>query len=140
MNQVILTGYLTRDIELAYTESGKAVTKVGLAVRKRYSDESDFYTIKIWDKLAEHAAKYLRKGSKILVRGHLVREIFLKDDMQIERIVIECEEIEFLARAKSEDIKAEDTAEQSESTPSVQQKFTEDYPDYTGDEGEGEFI
>ena len=135
MNQIILTGYLTRDIELSRTSSGKAVTKVGLAVRKHYGDESDFFTIKIWDKLAEHAAKYLRKGSKVLVRGHLAREVYQKDDVQIERVLIECDEIEFLIRSKKDDQPAPATLEKA------QEGVAEDYPyDDCPEEGEGDLI
>ena len=73
MNKVILSGNLTRDPELKYTHSGKAYVRNAIAVKRPFSKdkEVDFFNIVIWDKLAEICAKYLSKGSKVLVEGRL---------------------------------------------------------------------
>ena len=73
MNKVILSGNLTRDVEVRYTHSGKAYVRNAIAVKRPFSKdkETDFFNIVIWDKLAEICAKYLSKGSKILVEGRL---------------------------------------------------------------------
>ncbi|HUA08213.1 MAG TPA: single-stranded DNA-binding protein [Candidatus Acidoferrales bacterium] len=72
-NRVILVGNLTRDPEIRYTQSGKAVTKFTLAVNNpRNKEETTFVDIVAWDKLGETCNTYLKKGSSALVEGRLV--------------------------------------------------------------------
>jgi len=72
-NRVILVGNLTRDPEIRYTQSGKAVTKFTLAVNNpRNKEETTFVDIIAWDRLGETCNTYLKKGSNTLVEGRLV--------------------------------------------------------------------
>ncbi|HTU71568.1 MAG TPA: single-stranded DNA-binding protein [Candidatus Baltobacteraceae bacterium] len=72
-NRVILVGNLTRDPEIRYTQSGKAVTKFTLAVNNpRNKEETTFVDIVAWDRLGETCNTYLKKGSSTLVEGRLV--------------------------------------------------------------------
>jgi single-strand DNA-binding protein len=72
-NRVILVGNLTRDPEIRYTQSGKAVTKFTLAVNNpRNKEETTFVDIVAWDRLGETCNTYLKKGSSALVEGRLV--------------------------------------------------------------------
>ncbi len=65
MNVVILTGRLTVDPELKYTQQGTACTSFNLAVdRASKNDETDFPTIVAWRETAEFASKYLHKGQQ----------------------------------------------------------------------------
>lgn len=72
-NKIILVGRLTKDPELKYTPSGKQVAKFGLAVDRSYSksDETDFFNIAVWDKLAEICGQYLKKGRLVLIEGEM---------------------------------------------------------------------
>lgn len=77
-NRVILVGNLTRDPELRYIPSGTAVCDVGLAVNDKRKDasgqwveETTFVDITLWDKTAEVAAEWLKKGSSCLIEGRL---------------------------------------------------------------------
>lgn len=77
INVVALTGRLGRDPEIRRTQAGTAVANVSLAVSKRRKEGEDttWARLVFWDKLAEIAEQYLRKGSQIAVRGELqVRE------------------------------------------------------------------
>ena len=77
INVVALTGRLGRDPEIRRTTAGTAVANVSLAVSKRRKEGEDTTWARLifWDKLAELAEQYLRKGSQIAVRGELqVRE------------------------------------------------------------------
>jgi single-strand DNA-binding protein len=70
---VILVGNLTRDPEIRYTQSGKAVTKFTLAVNNpRNKEETTFVDIVAWDRLGETCNTYLKKGSNTLIEGRLV--------------------------------------------------------------------
>lgn len=77
-NRVILVGNLTRDIELKYTQSGLAVTDLGLAVNDRrktqsgeWVDETTFVDVTLWGRTAEVAGEYLSKGAPVLIEGRL---------------------------------------------------------------------
>jgi single-strand DNA-binding protein len=77
-NRVILLGNVTRDIELRYTQSGMAVTDVGLAVNERrknqageWVDEPMFVDCRLFGRTAEVASEYLSKGSPVLIEGRL---------------------------------------------------------------------
>lgn len=72
-NRIILVGNLTRDPEIRYTASGKAVTKFSLAVNNpRNKEETTFVDIVAWDRLGETCNTYLKKGQNALVEGRLV--------------------------------------------------------------------
>lgn len=77
-NKVIIGGNLTRDPELKYTPQGTAIARVGLAINSKYTtkdgtkkEETTFVDVDAFGKTAENAAKYLKKGSSILVEGRL---------------------------------------------------------------------
>ena len=73
MNKVILTGNLTKDVEMRYTQSGKEIARMSIAVNQGYGDKqtTDFFNLIAWEKTAELIGKYLNKGSKVLVEGRL---------------------------------------------------------------------
>jgi single-strand DNA-binding protein len=78
-NKVILMGNLTRDPEVRYTNSGTAVTEVGLAVNRTWFDkqanerreEVTFVDVTLWGRTAEVAGEYLAKGRGVLIEGRL---------------------------------------------------------------------
>ena len=71
-NKVTLLGNITRDIELRYTPSGKAVCDVNLAVNdNRKNGDTTFVQCTCWDKTAELASQYLAKGRQVLFEGRL---------------------------------------------------------------------
>lgn len=70
INTVVLTGRLTKDIELRRTTSGKTCTSFTLAV-SRNKQETDFINCVAWDKLAELLERYTHKGFQIGVEGRI---------------------------------------------------------------------
>lgn len=117
MKKAILTGYLTKNIELKKVKDGKIVANIGIAVHDIYSESSEFYDVAVWGKLAERCSKFLEKGSKVLVEGRLNKERFTnKEGRDIEKITITATEIEFLSRPnkKEEEIEQEEMEEVSE--------------------------
>ncbi|WP_453993113.1 single-stranded DNA-binding protein [Bacillus nitroreducens] len=76
INQVILVGRLTRDPDLRYTQDGKAVAHVTLAVSRNFRNaggtiETDFVNCTLWQKTAENTANYCKKGSILGVTGRI---------------------------------------------------------------------
>lgn len=103
-NRVALMGNLTRDIELRYTQSGLAVTEVGLAVNDRrknqqtgeWVDEPVFVDITLWGRNAEIAAEYLNKGSPVFVEGRLKYDTWEKDGQKRSKLKVIGEMIQML--------------------------------------------
>lgn len=75
MNKVILMGRLTTAPELKQTQSGTAVTRFSIAVRRRFAKEgqqdTDFINCTAWSKTAEFICKYFAKGAMIAVSGEI---------------------------------------------------------------------
>lgn len=76
MNNVILSGRLTRDPEVRHSQNGneeKIIARYILAVDRIYSKENqaDFINCVEFGKLAEFAEKYFYKGLKLIVRGRI---------------------------------------------------------------------
>lgn len=76
INNVSLTGRITKDLEQRNTNSGKAFVNFTLAVDRRFKDQNgerqaDFVQIQAWGKTAEILCKYAGKGSLIGVEGRI---------------------------------------------------------------------
>ncbi len=80
LNKIMLIGYLGRDPELNVTADGTPVTKFSLAVSRTYKtssgerkEETEWFYIVAWNKLAETCERYLHKGSKVYIEGRLTQ-------------------------------------------------------------------
>lgn len=76
INNVVLVGRLTKDLDLRYTASGVAVGQFTLAVNRNFTNqagqrEADFINCVIWRKSAESLAKYARKGTLLGITGRI---------------------------------------------------------------------
>lgn len=106
MNKVILAGRLTRDPEVRYTQSGKAVASFTLAVDRRFGRKNaetngqptaDFIPIVVWERLAEVCGNNLIKGSQVLVEGRMqVRSYDAQDGSKRYVTEVVANEVEFM--------------------------------------------
>lgn len=102
MNDCKFTGRLTKDPEVRYTHTGKAVAQFTLAVDRPFKTEdgqkeADFIPIVCWGKLGEVVGNNLVKGRKVLVSGRLqIRSYDAKDGTKRWVSEIIAHEIEFL--------------------------------------------
>ncbi len=78
VNKVILIGNLGKDPELKHTSGGTAVANFTLATNERFKDKegnwqdrTEWHTIVLWQRLAEIAAEYLKKGRSVYIEGRL---------------------------------------------------------------------
>lgn len=75
MNSVFLVGRMTKDVELRYTQSGKAYASFSIAVNRPYKNgeerQADFINIVVWDKIAENTKKFTSKGSLVGIEGRI---------------------------------------------------------------------
>jgi len=89
INNCTLTGRLTKDIELRYTQSGTAVGNFTLAVDRSFKSangerETDFINCVVFRKTAEIMAEHLSKGSLIGVTGRIqTRNYMNKQDQKV---------------------------------------------------------
>ncbi len=76
-NTVTLIGNLTRDPEIRFTSTGRAVASFGLAVGRRYQvngewqEQTSYFNVTAWGQLGENAAATLGKGNRVVVTGRL---------------------------------------------------------------------
>jgi single-strand DNA-binding protein len=78
LNKVMIIGNVGRDPELRYTPSGQAVASFSVAASRRWRtpenevrDETEWFTVVAWDKLAETCNQLITKGRKVYVEGRL---------------------------------------------------------------------
>lgn len=78
LNKVMIIGNLTKDPEVSYTPRGAAVATLGIAINRSYTTESGerredttFVDVELWNKLAELAQQFLRKGQSVYIEGRL---------------------------------------------------------------------
>ena len=97
MNKTFLSGNLTKDPEIKYTNTGKTYARAGIAVNRRTKKadgtyETDFFDLFAWDKTAEFIGKYLKKGSRVLVEGRIENDNYKDKTGSMhygDRIVVE---------------------------------------------------
>jgi len=102
-NRVILVGNITRDIDLRHTQSGLAVTEIGLAVNDRrknqsgeWIDETTFVDVTLWGRQAEVAGQYLGKGSSVLIEGRLKLDSWEQDGQKRSKLRVVGERMQML--------------------------------------------
>ena len=78
LNRVQLIGNLGKDPEVKYTPSGTPVAKITIATNERFKDKSgewqdrtEWHNVVLWQRLAEIAGEYLKKGGKVYIEGRL---------------------------------------------------------------------
>ncbi|MDF2857261.1 MAG: single-strand binding protein [Neobacillus sp.] len=98
MNKVIIVGRLTRDPEVRYTQTGKAVASFSVAVDTGYGENkrADFIPIVVWEKLAEVCGSNLTKGRRVLVEGRLQIRDYEKDGVKRRAADVVAQNVEFL--------------------------------------------
>lgn len=76
--KVVIVGNLGTDPEMRYTPSGQAVTNFSVATNRRWSDsqgnqqeETVWFRVSVWGRMAEVCNQYLAKGRQVLVEGTL---------------------------------------------------------------------
>jgi single-strand DNA-binding protein len=132
LNTVVLIGRLTKDPELRYTTSGKAVATLRLAVDRGTTNpqgekETDFIDVVVWERQAETAANYLQKGRLVAVQGRLqIRQYETQEGQKREKAEVVASTVRFLD--KGTDAGGERTSGPKAAAPGMgsEPKFTDD--------------
>ena len=89
LNRLTLTGHVGADPEIRHADNGTVVTKFTVASNRRWTDqqgeaqeETEWFNIVCFARLAEIAGDYLNKGSHVLVEGRLHTRAYEDDSGQ----------------------------------------------------------
>ena len=104
INKVILVGNLGRDPEKRYMPSGGAVTNISIATSKQWKDRdsgeqkerTEWHRVVFFNRLAEIAGEYLKRGSKVYVEGELRTRDWEKDGQKHYTTEIVANEMQML--------------------------------------------
>jgi single-strand DNA-binding protein len=95
LNKIQVIGNLGRDPEMRFTPGGSPVTQFSVAVNRRrrgtdgqMAEETEWFRVVCWERLAEIADQYLKKGMPVYVEGRLQTRRFTGNDGQ-ERTSVE---------------------------------------------------
>lgn len=107
-NRVVLVGHLTRNPELRTIPTGSTVADLGLATNERYRNKAGetvestcFVDVVTWGRQAESCAKYLEKGSAILVEGRLQLDQWQSSEGQKRsKLKVRAERVRFMGSAR----------------------------------------
>jgi single-strand DNA-binding protein len=105
INRVVISGNLTKDPELRQLPSGNSVTKLRMAVNTRvkdrdsgqWTDKPNYFDVTVWGAHGETVAKYLQRGSGLIVEGRLEwREWDAQDGTKRQAVEIIAENTQFM--------------------------------------------
>lgn len=105
VNRIIIIGNLGNDPEMRFTPNGHAVTSFNVATNRRYTaggeqrEETEWFTVTCWNKLAETCNQYLTKGQQVYVEGRVKLSTWDgQDGQQRSRMEINADQVRFLSR------------------------------------------
>lgn len=136
MNSVCLIGNLTRDPDVRYSTGSNptAIGKFSIAVDDGYGDKkrTSYISVVVFGKQAENCQKYLFKGSKVAIRGHIQTGSYEKDGRKIYTTDVVADQVEFLRTEQvTEPVQQNElppSATQSQNTPDGFSQFDDDFP------------
>ena len=104
LNSVNIMGNLTRDPELKNIPSGKSVCSLSIANNRIYTKNNErvtevsYFDVEVWGVVAENCAKYLKKGSGVIVEGRLKQDRWEKDGKTQSRVRITANSVHFMPK------------------------------------------
>jgi single-strand DNA-binding protein len=115
INNVVLVGRAGTNPEVKHFNSGAVVCEIRMAVNRQVKDEqvSDWFTVKIWGKPAEVAAKYIEKGHLFGITGELQEEKWEQDGQKRSKIIVAARTLK-LMQPKNKDEQEQESSSESE--------------------------
>jgi single-strand DNA-binding protein len=118
INKIILVGNVGRDPDVQTTASGAKVAHVSLATSRRFAREgateerTEWHRLTLWDRLAQLAEDYVRKGDRVYVEGRMEYDSFERNGVTIPTAEVHVRELVLLGvpSVRSEDEVEEEVA------------------------------
>lgn len=102
VNKIILVGHIGRDPDVQTTTGGTKVAHVSLATSRRvprngsFEERTEWHRLTLWDRLAQIAEDYVRKGDRVYVEGRMEYDSFEKNGVTIPTAEISVRELMLL--------------------------------------------
>jgi len=110
INKVILVGNVGRDPDVQTTNGGTKVAHLSLATSRRiprnnntFEERTEWHRLTLWDKLAQLAEDYVRKGDRIYVEGRMEYDSFEKNGVTIPTADVTVRELVMLGAGRNGD-------------------------------------
>jgi single-strand DNA-binding protein len=130
----IITGNLTDDPEIRFTQNGAAVANLRVAVTARIKDgdtwkdgDTSYFRVTVWRTLAEHAADSLAKGDRVIVTGRLKTRSWETPEGET-RTVVELDAEDIGPSLKWATAKPERATSGKDAKPTASGQFNDDPP------------
>ena len=133
-NFVLISGRLTRDPDMRYTQKGLGVCSFDVAVNRRYKDQATgewkddttFVPVTVWGPVGERCKERARKGSPVYVEGRLANSEYTDKTGQKRKVMrLVARRVQFLAVADP-GVAHEAVAEAAESEPAAEKSSASD--------------
>jgi single-strand DNA-binding protein len=102
INKVILVGNIGRDPDVQTTASGTKVAHVSLATSRRFvrdgstEERTEWHRLTLWDRLAQLAEDYVRKGDRVYIEGRMEYDSFERNGVTIPTAEVHVRELVLL--------------------------------------------
>jgi single-strand DNA-binding protein len=131
VNKVILVGNLGKEPEVRNMPSGGAITNISIATSETWKDKntgqkqerSEWHRVVFFNRLAEIAGQYLKKGSKVYIEGSLRTRQWEKDGVTRYATEIIASEMQML-----DNVNSRESVQGSKQESYQQQSFDDDIP------------
>ena len=119
LNQIILVGRLTKDLELKEGENESKYTIMNLAIPRSFKNsegqyDTDFINCCAFDLVATNTCEYCKKGDIVGVKGRVQSRVIENEDSKEYRKEIIAEKVTFLSSSKSKDEEQDNDKEQDD--------------------------
>jgi single-strand DNA-binding protein len=125
INKIILVGHIGRDPDVQTTASGTKVAHVSLATSRRFARDGSFeertewHRLTLWDRLAQLAEDYLRKGDRVYIEGRMEYDSFERNGVTIPTAEVHVRELVLLGAPSARSAGAEAQEAEAEEEEAV---------------------
>lgn len=120
INKIILVGNVGRDPEIQSTSNGHKVAHFSLATSRRiprdngFEERTEWHRLTVWNRLAEIAEEYVRKGDRLYVEGRMQYDSYERDGVTVPTAEVWVRELVMLGSASGRTLNGADAAAEEE--------------------------
>ncbi len=120
VNKIILVGNVGRDPEVQATSNGHKVAHFSLATSRRipkengFEERTEWHRLTVWNRLAEIAQEYIRKGDRLYVEGRMQYDSYERDGVTVPTAEINVRELVMLGSASGRNVSGADVETEEE--------------------------
>lgn len=135
INKATIIGNLGQDPDVRYTPGGMAIATLSIATSEAWKDKqtgekkekTEWHRVKLFNRLAEVAGQYLKKGTKVYVEGRLQTDKYEKDGVTHYTTNIICQDMQILSGGAQRDAQ-QGSSQQPDRQPGADDDLDDDIP------------